>query len=116
MEKAKLQTNLDDVASRFVVGERGELINRLSGDDAHAEMREFCMKFIASDPYLVESLKRLWGVVGVGSITPFLISMLHLGLIIGARFSFDYGCPEAVKGLFKDNPDLIREFLEEKKK
>lgn len=111
-----LEENLVDVASRFVKGNSGELINRLNGDDAHAEMRAFSINFIASDAYLVESLRKLWGVYGVGSLTPFLISMLHLGLIIGARLSFDYGCPEAIKELFEDNPDLIKEWLTEEKK
>ena len=109
-----LKENLEEVASRFVKGNHGELINRLSGDDDHALMREFCINFIASDSYLVESLRKLWGVYGVGSLTPFLISMLHLGIIIGTRFSFDYGCPEAIKELFEDNPDLIKEWLGKK--
>lgn len=99
-----MRENLIELLNRVIADKQVDLWKD-SNSDIGAEIKKFCSDYVTNDEELIEPIMRSFGVVGVGLTVPRMILLLHIGLVLGMRYTFEHGCPTEVRNMFRDKEE-----------
>ncbi len=108
MVETEMKENLIDVLRRLVRKTNGNLPVNTGEVNTQVVIRQFCTDYIMSDEELIQVLRHKLGTYGMATTVPYLILIAHIMLVTGMRYTHDYGCPEAVRDLFKESEFFMK--------